>query len=316
MLLTGKKLASEPITLIVGWRSGSKVKLGKFEKQDEVDGEIRSIVDGAMQRWLDLDYRPWDPDAADEGDQVQVFKMADVNDAPAVSWDSKTPIGEPALLPTLLDPVDLPTVDPKKLSSILLYAFVAKMTDGSKIAFIRKSNPKRYLESTRLFVDFTAPSLKLAVRDIMSFDQFFDFIASEDSLAVANMRTFEMVFRDNESLKVRIPLLVNSFAGGIALADKSIEALTQTTTRLVRPRRKLETILRRGHLANVTAQVIRQRLLEQGPDRLAECLDDDDALIFTESNAEFLLAFLNEDLFKGALTDEGFQADRKVKQAP
>ncbi len=76
-----------------------------------------------------------------------------------------------------------------------------------------------------------------------------------------------------------------------------------------RLRRMLYVIQRRGHLEHVSIGRMKSHITSQGLD--PAILVKGNKLVFGEADPALLLKLLNEDLFKGGLTDEAFVVDRK-----
>lgn len=301
------------VTVVFAWRSGTKLRLGRLEKQQTVSDAVRTSVANFSAHAAELKVQKWSPDIAVEDDTLLYMPQAEVGDHPAVTWDGAE--GTNSLPSALTTATAIPIVDPKELQAIFLYAFVLDADGATPTVFLRKSNPKRYLESSKWYIDLTAPALKLIRGELMAFDDRFDFVAHDGNLYIGSERTFQYVFRDSEALRVQIPMMVSSLADAILLSTGSNDALLKVTGKQIRPRKKLEAIVARGHLETVESDHIRARLLDRSADRLAECMDDEGGLVFTEANTAFLLSFLNEDFFHGELTETPFQADRKVVES-
>jgi hypothetical protein len=74
-------------------------------------------------------------------------------------------------------------------------------------------------------------------------------------------------------------------------------------------RRRLQSIVERGHLATVTVADIRREMRKHGM-KTADFIKNG-KLTFAQADAKLMLLLLNEDLFHGGLTNVPFQADRK-----
>ena len=96
-------------------------------------------------------------------------------------------------------------------------------------------------------------------------------------------------------------------------SKKGAKRLQERVLRDSRLKRRLEAIVTRGHLEDVSEETLRKEMisLELDPDRL---LDKKGRLTFKDEDIPEVLQFLNEDLFYGALTNEGFRADKKASQ--
>jgi hypothetical protein len=299
------------VTIVLGWRVGASIQLGKLRKQKAVSSEVRRSIKAALGRTGGLVVANWSAEEAEERDSTFRIERAHVNNYPKVTWPSVSSPA-PSLISAMDQIDDIPYVEPTDLGSVVLYAFVLTLTDDQRYVFIRKSNPRKFLGSTKWYVDFTAQELKLFTGDILAFDDRFDFLVDSTHLYVLSTKAFEILFRDADALMGLVPGWITRLQGSLSLSDGSSDVLGSVALVAVRQRRKLEAIVARGHLNDVPIARIRERLLARENIEISEHLTNDGRIILSEENVEFMLAFLNEDLFEGELTSVHFQADRKV----
>jgi hypothetical protein len=144
---------------------------------------------------------------------------------------------------------------------------------------------------------------------VFGLDDYFDLIVSEDGIVAVSQHHFELLFRETPALQQRIPDWVQAIEDHLPLAADGAQRLAERAATDGRLRRRLRSIVERGHLATVTPERIRAHLRQAGLDP-ARFLDGDQ-LRFDDSNAFDLLYLLNEDLFQGGLTDAPFRSNRK-----
>lgn len=134
-------------------------------------------------------------------------------------------------------------------------------------------------------------------------------LAAKD-VVVLNQRAFEQWFRDTPALLEKVEEWIGGTSAHLPLAGNGADRLAERARTDSRLRRVLFSIQARGHLAEVSVEKVRQHVRAQGlnPAKFVK----GNQLVFDDAEPATLLKILNEDLFRGGLTNEPFVADRKA----
>ena len=137
----------------------------------------------------------------------------------------------------------------------------------------------------------------------------FDLVLSPNWAVVVNQSEFERLFRDAGLVEQHIAEWVAGIGEHLPWAPGAVDALAEVALRDSRIWRRLREINRRGHLATVTIDQVRDYAtqMELGVDDLVV----DEQLVFEPDERFTILHLLNEDLFRGPLTQARFEAQRK-----
>jgi hypothetical protein len=120
---------------------------------------------------------------------------------------------------------------------------------------------------------------------------------------------FEILFRDTPALQARVPEWVAEIGKHVTFAGDGAQRLATRAQTDGRLRRRIRSIVERGHLKDVTLEQIRAHIAAAG---LVESdILENDKLVVDDANPFLVVYFLNEDFFQGGLTDSPFRSDRK-----
>lgn len=201
----------------------------------------------------------------------------------------------------------LPTSAPNQLDvSISLYAVVAG--DSDRIAMVRRVDPKIKYKAGG-FLAIAGERLTRLEEPAFSFSPGFDLIVSNQWAVVLNQSSFERLYRDIGLIERHIDDWVAGITDNLPMTGPSIKNLRAVAVRDSRTWRKLREIRRRGHLVGVTIADVRDYATKMGLD--PDAIVEDNQLVFDPEERFSFLHLLNEDLYKGPLTDETFEAQRK-----
>lgn len=202
----------------------------------------------------------------------------------------------------------LPTTAPHDLDlSIQLYAVV--LGNDSRAVFVRKTDPTMTFKAGRILA-IGQDRLRLLEEPVFGFSPGFDLVLMEDWAVVLNQSGFERLFRDIGLIERHVSQWVMGITDHLPMASASVAALEEVALRDSRVWRKLREIRRRGHLASVDLKEVTRYAKRMGLD--PKTIVQDGQLVFDPTNRFSFLHLLNEDLYKGPLTDEAFEAQRKA----
>jgi len=201
----------------------------------------------------------------------------------------------------------LPVTPPMELDlSIKLYAVV--VGDADRAVFVRRVDP-HIKSKAGGFLGVAKQQLQRLEEPAFSFSPGFDVILTDAWALVMNQGAFERLFREIGLVERHVAEWVQGITDHLPMEPASVAALQQVALRDSRTWRKLREISRRGHLAHigladVTAYAERMRIDPTTVVRSGQ-------LVFDPSKRFSFLHLLNEDIYRGPLTDERFEAQRK-----
>lgn len=204
---------------------------------------------------------------------------------------------------------DLPTIPADELDQrIALYAVVAGA--GDRIGLFKRSDPRIGYQGKRTFLAILDERLERLEGPTFAFYTSFDLVLAPDWALIASQTEFERLFRDAGLVEQHINEWVTGIGQFLPWAPGSVDALAEVARRDSRIWRRLREINRRGHLTDVTIDQVRNYAAEM--DLEIDHLIENDQLKFDPDERFTTLHLLNEDLFKGPLSEERFEAQRKT----
>jgi hypothetical protein len=145
---------------------------------------------------------------------------------------------------------------------------------------------------------------------LFTFDNSIDMIIDPSrGAAILGLGAFEMLFRSSPDIIARTPQYVAEIASALPIDSQSMETLTAVANGNNSIRRRLQSIVARGHLSSVSIGHIRSELENYGLE--VDRFIVDGKLRFDRADAKDIMKLLNEDLFRGGLSNQAFQVDRK-----
>lgn len=202
----------------------------------------------------------------------------------------------------------LPNTAPQDLNvSIQLYAVV--VGDATRAVFVRRADPTMSFKAGRVFA-VGQQQLRLLEEPVFRFSPGFDLVLTDEWVVVLSQAAFERLYRDIGLIDQHVSEWVKGITDYLPMAKESISALTDVASRDSRLWRKLREIRRRGHLAAVDLKEVTRYAKRMGLD--PKKIVQDNQLVFDPTERFSFLHLLNEDLYKGPLTDEAFEAQRKA----
>jgi hypothetical protein len=293
--------ADDPtLTLVVARRSGVHVVGGHVNVADDARDALRHNADRAIEDLETKDVRQYDPDAQLEEGEYFLLDRATVEDSMGIL--AFLDAGPEA---NLLRPDDV-AERPQ-----LFYATLIGRDSSRRLAFIAKSNPAKVVRQG-IFLTPKRDVLTRIEDDVFLFEDRTDMIVSRDQMVVFNQLAFEQWFRDTPVLQERVKDWIGGITEHLPLDGDGADRLAERCRTNSRLRRVLFSIQARGHLKDVSITRIRQHARNQGLD--SSELVKNGKLVFDDADPTTLLKLLNEDLFKGGLTDEPFVVDRKSRR--
>ena len=191
--------------------------------------------------------------------------------------------------------------------TIKLYA--AALGDGSeRILFVRRTNP-RLPHKPGSFFAIAQERLTRIDEPVFAFSASFDFVLGPDWAVVIDQKSFEFLFREIGIVEQRVSIWIKGITDHLLMSASSIDSLREVALRDSRTWRRLRDIERRGHLADITLDQVSEYAGLIGLDPAKIVVNGE--LMFDPSDRFGFLHLLNEDLYKGPLTGEAFESQRK-----
>lgn len=298
------------LTLSVGWRSGQKTKLGKLLVGSDVADELRLIVQATLTDIQSRTSEVWTPDADLSLETYLVISLPDLGSAPVLAAEH----GSKSLHEALGDSAGLPVISPEELpaADLTFYAVTIGNDPEDRITFLRRTNPRRGLRRGRMMTAYRDVLTRID-EPLFGFEEDFDLIFTPTDTLILSQSAFVALFRGQSTLLAQVPKWTQELSAHVPITSSGQERLTAKSIRDSRARTRLEAIVKRGHLADVSTQVLKQKMDELGLES-TRLIDENGELRFEDEDISTVLYFLNEDLFTGALTSLGFRADRKAQR--
>jgi len=202
-----------------------------------------------------------------------------------------------------------PQIAPGDLDlSVKLYA-VSVGNDKDRVVFVQRTNPRMTHRSGR-FLAIGQEQLTRVEGPVFSFSPDFDFVIGAGWVVVLDQRAFELLFREIGLVEKHISSWISGITDHLPMGAASVESLRSVALRDSRTWRRLRDIERRGHLAHISLDQVGEYAAEVGLDPATVIVGGE--LVFDPAERFGFLHLLNEDLYKGPLTGEAFESQRKA----
>ncbi len=223
--------------------------------------------------------------------------------------DDRETLEELAAVAELRDSIEtLPLIRPADLDvTVQLYAIAAG--DDDRILFVRRANPRIPFGSGR-FLAIGRERLTRVGQPVFSFSARFDFVIGDGWVVVLDQSAFERVLRQVGLVEKNVSGWIEGITRHLPMPADDVDQLRKVAMQDSRTWRRLREIEHRGHLAGVSLDQVRAYAAFVGLD--PDAVVAGDGLRFDPAQRFSFLHLLNEDLYKGQLTDKLFEAQRKI----
>lgn len=296
-LSTIRAALDSDISLMVGYLS-----------KKEMTGKKLTLGQGATQALRDLG-KDWVSQL--NGNSVVPYEASsELRDGEVFLVDDEEGLAELSPLYAIAEQTaELPQLSQDAVDQrITAYAVVAGGAD--RIALFKRSDPRLGYSGGRRVIGILKQRLEEIEDPTFAFYTYFDFVLAPTWALVVNQAAFERTFRDAGLVERHIDEWTASAAAHLPWAEGAVEALRRVAIKDSRIWRRLREIHRRGHLSGVGIDDI--EAYAKAMDLEVNHLIEDGHLIFDPDDRFSILHLLNEDLFRGALTDVRFEAQRKT----
>lgn len=202
----------------------------------------------------------------------------------------------------------IPQISANELDLAIKLYSVAVGNEPSRILFMRTTNPQLSHRSGHFWA-IGQERLTRIEGPVFAFSADFDFVLGPRWAVVLHQRSFEMLFRQIGLVEQHVSTWIKGITDHLAMTESSVDSLREVALRDSRTWRRLRDIERRGHLAHVTLEQVATYAGEIGLDPAKVVVDGE--LVFDPAERFGFLHLLNEDLYKGPLTGEAFESQRK-----
>lgn len=204
---------------------------------------------------------------------------------------------------------DLAPVSPRDLDTGIGFYAIGLGDAAERAALVRRTDPRLAAKPGRLLA-IGRERLESVDEQVFTFSNEFDLVIGPTWAVIFNQTAFERLARETGIVERHVANWITGITDSLAMDEASVGRLRETALRDSRTWRRLRDIKRRGHLKHVNlAQVADYaRAVELNPDTIVR----DGALYFDPQERFGFLHLLSEDLYKGALTGERFESQRKA----
>lgn len=295
-----------PVRLILGYRSTDKnVSLSRVALASDAQVMFKKIATNILKNQKKRDPEDWAPARPVAPETYLVTTCSAVGNVPKVASSNVQP-----LLSALIDTDPIPEVDGDALRKTDPYFYAFQFsTGGTSLSFLRKINPMRGLRKKKLTL--LDDELTLVNHAVFAFDDFADMIVTPTHVMIFNQTAFAAIFRGQKELENMTKGWVYSIRATTPMSQTSHTLLLAKAKSDSRVSKRIESISRRGHLANLGVEDLRRGMerCELDPELYINSANE---LEFDEKSLPEVLKFLNEDMFRGVLTDDPFEVDSKA----
>jgi hypothetical protein len=283
--------------LVVATGTLAKPRLWTLEVARDAASALQEVVQRFEDELSTRTRRGYDPDATLGPDEVMEIPPTAIRDHAVVRALRSAAQARPESARTL------------RGVPILYYAIVTGDALDDVSVFVRKYNPARGLRPGGVLLAL-GETLERVSDPVVNLDSRLDLVLAPDEwILTTSITAFQQVFRETTAVLEHVTAWVGDFASRVPFANDGAALLVRRCQTDGRVRAKVLAIQERGHLAGRTIDDVRAAIRKL---RLPE--DDylgSDGLRFDPAAPFLLLRLLNEDTFRGAITDVVFDVDAK-----
>lgn len=297
---------TKPARLILGYRSNDdKISLRQVALAQDAQNMFAEIAGQILTDRSQREPEEWEPARPVSKETYLITTCEAVGDVPQVSNSQVQP-----LLAALIDTQSIVETNGKTLRKTDPYFYAFQFGTGTgSVTFLRKLNPLRGLRKKRL--GFLDDELSLAPHAVFAFDSYADLIITEKNLFIFNQTAFAAIFRGQVELKKMTKGWIDGIKASTPMTEESYNLLLAKGVRDSRISKRIESIARRGHLTGLSSSHLREGMKKCDLDS-SVYMNQSDEIVLTEDTLPEILKFLNEDMFRGVLTDDPFEVDSKA----
>lgn len=196
------------------------------------------------------------------------------------------------------------------LSLLRFYSITLRVNGLSPVHLIRQFSPKSELQRSRWFgLFFRDGTYNRVTERTFLFDMSIDCVASESEVLILKKNAFHQIFRFYDRVREKG---VESLA---AVADLNIianfEEFSASCEGHVQKLAKLNSIVRKGYLPNVTLDKVKFVIEKLGLSVQLSLISGQEKLLFESSDRWALLKLLDDDYYQSEMTGRKYEANSK-----
>lgn len=295
--------------LIIGWRDAPRsLQAGTVPLDQNTFGTMREVCHRTLGFIAGAQKVPYHPqgsiDRREEYFWISVSNLPKPPSAPAG--------GSPLLIEILksssLEPLDMDMLGGEK--PFTFYAITFK-SGNRRIAFIKKTDPKRVIEKGSVFLRY-GESLKKVSTPHLVLESDIDLVVTNSDVYIINRVAFEQLLSDYHVATHQVAQHVSQVAGAFGASISLTPAAQDALTRVCESRPALASRLRdlpsRISRINLNVTKLRNELRKHGASN--SLLLTGNKLDFTEDNVNAFLDIMEGRWFEDDLGRENRRADR------
>lgn len=253
----------------------------------------------------------FDPDADDEFNANCIVDSSDI-------WDSK-----------ILDVVDkyqkltnLDLTEPMKFNVYAIVFAENSVTLGNhyyptkQIAIFREIDITRPIRGNKFFMTLNGNDIKKLDDPLLEIADSCDIVYTGNKLYVLKIHPFYRLFRSLKGNDKKVNALVKDFkdnATSLSFTKDSLEIIRNRAQNSVRFANRLDSVVRKYKKKSPTEEQIKAGIEIVDAQNLLKFDSNTGEISFKEEQADDVLKFLNEDLFKSVIFKENYAAGSKRK---
>ncbi len=289
---------TESATLVVAWNVGKTTQARQVKAAGTVLAHLKEAASRVDRIIEEGEGKAYDPDDEQEDAAYLTVDRADLLD--------------PNLERELLKGPSLPLISADELRKrrLLGYGLVLGDDPSERRLYIKKRSPVQML-SKSLVTRFNQ-TLSRIEDPVLAFETLYDVKLDGENVWALHQANFEGLFKESEAVLAMAGDWVNDLAKHVPMKKQALADLTEMVERNSVLRRKLQSVLRRPHVASLTSTTLKQAMKDHGLDPTK--IMPRGKLVVNHKNATLLLELLNEDLWEGYFSSEKWSARHKARR--
>lgn len=291
------ELDEEVPFLVLGKKNGKHIHAGTYPISEEMQKELRSIAQGAVNRIDELEMSNYDgPTTLITGAEGMYVSAEHLN-------------ADAEFLSLLTDSDELRKLSSEELvdESLSFYAVGIGADESDRIFFVRRR--ARALQAKHLLIARIAADLRPVKSDVLHLDRTTDFILHKEGVVVFDTRAFEMYVQDPEDVAVQMDEDLETISGQVPVDGDTLVALKRQGRKGVLLRRRIRSICESDYFGDLTIADLRKEFQALGRD--ARDYIKNGKLHFAMEDAAFVLKVLDESAWIGRFSKKLLSTNAK-----
>ncbi len=291
------EMEDEAPFLVLGRKNGRHVHAGTYPISEDMQNELRSIAQDAVDRIDGLEMSNYDGSTTLLTGSEGMYVPAEHLNADA------------EFLSFLTDADDFKNLNSEQLvdESLSFYAVAIGAGDDDRMFFVRRR--ARALQAKHLLIARIAADLRPVKSDVLHLDRATDFILHKEGAVVFDTRAFEMYVQDPEDVAEQMDEDLDTISGQVPVDDDTLAALKKQGRKGVLLRRRIRSICESDYFGDLRVADLRKEFQALGRD--SRDYIKNGKLHFTMDNAPFVLKVLDESAWIGRFSKKVLSTNAK-----